>query len=92
MLCGQLSRSIRLYYECLAQYHERGRLENAQITSRTVVIISTGGIANEADGVEPHDAPNRAGRLSKDMRAIQAAPLGGLGSTCTSEDEACSAR
>jgi hypothetical protein len=49
----------------LAKYHERGRLEKVQFTSRTVVHISTGGIANEAGEEEPHDAPNRAGRLTR---------------------------
>jgi hypothetical protein len=36
-------------------------------------------MANEADGVEPHDAPNRAGRLSQGIRAVLAAPLAGGG-------------
>jgi hypothetical protein len=44
---------------------ERGGLERAQFMSRTVAIISTGGIVDEADEVEPHGTPNRAGRWTR---------------------------
>jgi hypothetical protein len=33
---GQLRPSIRLYYESLALYYQRGRLEKVQFTSRTL--------------------------------------------------------
>jgi hypothetical protein len=33
---GQLPPSIRLCYESLAQYYQRGRLEKVQFTSRTL--------------------------------------------------------
>jgi hypothetical protein len=54
-----------------------GQTREGPIHVEDAVIISTGGIANEADGVEPHDAPNRAGRLNQGIRAVLAGPLAG---------------
>ena len=68
MVCGvQAGTSIysSVLPAGLAKSRVWGRLDNAQFTSRVVVTVSTGGRANEADNVEPHDAPNRAGRLTR---------------------------
>lgn len=68
MVCG-VQAGTSIYSSVLpagsTKSRVRGKLENTHFTSRAAVTIWTGGIANEADDVEPHDAPNRAGRLTR---------------------------